>query len=432
MKTPTSLKNDTIIDNPKIIKFLTHDYFDANKANICFERYLIPHFHKVWKENPVRISHPNKGSLVGPDTLMETVITDIWLRLFDKEGLKITLTDWEHMSPNARRSFLKRVFKNQAFDSIDLGHSNGSYRINSKTGERRRPRIHKTNTLKNEFGESIDVPLTGETTPLMTVLNEESKSIEHCTKNTLIAILTYAVDNPKTIYCFPKVTPNSVCKLLMYWSATVLTDQKHLNSPWLIILQKWWKNTSYTNQQLNRWVTNLPLIQQILQSQTGHQPKTIKEFIIRSLDITNSDCQAPIPTIQRESLRRSLGHIKAGMSFMVLATLLNYAPKSGYRQHFTELAEIILEKSVSINSSTQNLERIQHLKKELSSIILENTPAKKSILRPIFSSIMYDKNPEQLTCRVHNTLKLITHQANVLAVAIETDLRTMPITCNHT
>ena len=212
----------------------------------------------------------------------------------------------------------------------------------------------------------------------------------------------------------------------MYWSGLAIADQQSTDSPWLYILKNWWIHSSYNPQQLAHWISNLPKLQKILQSQKGHHPKAIKEFMLVSLNIANNLHHASNQPIERESLRRSLGHIQSGISFVVFAVMINLTSKNGYQHEYNEFMKDLLPKALKITRSNES--EMPALRLEIYSITKENQPAKKSQVRPILCRIMYDTTPDKLSNRLLSTLKLVTHHAKSIALLIEPKLVNMPLT----
>lgn len=351
---------------------------------------------------PVTIS--DKGSVTAASHVSDTAITNVVMQIMENEGINLSAEDYDKMNDPQLKDYLRTTLKRKKHTLIFRnGNLNGSFaRRHPQSDEKAFPRQHVSITSTNNQGEEQSIPLP-DTSYVILPEELETADLLELNEQLEINIFNAALNQPELLFHFPKVTDLAVIKHLMFKSGMALIGQQHISSDYLTLLHKWWRHCNVSQLVLQRWLLQLPNLQDRLNEATGHHQKLVKDAMLDAFSLTNS---------LRESLRRSLNHASKGVHLALLTIWITMsAPRDEYREMFLNLTSHMVKPATQVYSAERENFSSVDMYRYIEGIVECNRLLLKSELRPLLSMIIYDQPLNKLSTRKLDSIKRLTHFA---------------------
>ena len=397
-------------------KYILLAEFERNKAltELC---KLLSRLHLGWND-----TYSDKGSMTASEHDKDTAITNVYLQIKEQLGIPISLNDFTQMHPNQVIKYFRLWTNRILFDlRFRNGNLNGTYTRHNNSETPSFPRKHHSIISKTGSDEKREIILTDQSYAEAPEKLEE-KALLSIFEQLEIRILTEALTKPELIFCFPKITSESIVRYLMFHSGLILSKQQTITSQYLILLEKWSRRCNFDQNICNQWSLRLPELQSTLHQSTGLHSMHIKDTMILVL---NDDVG------ERESVRRGLNHVEKGVNLLSLSIWLTMvAPKDGYYDDFLNLtSNLVMPASQVLSRQRQNHQPIT-MYQFIQSIIKPNKLLRKAQLRPLLSRMVYDVDFINLSNRRANKIRMMVDRTFELSQKLSQSSTSNPFKAN--
>ena len=396
---PTSLKTNC----KNFIQSANHTPPSDQKAqSIIHLANLLNNRNIHYNEN-----YQGKGSMTDPTHTKASAVTEVVVQTILR-GIPLTLTGLEQMSEEQLEAYFDQWLRRKCYNiQWRNGHLNGSYMRRLNDDSPTFARQHTSTEWIDSNGDMQSCSLTADYTPTME--EAEQRALIETFDLIEVATLTAALNKPELLLAFPKITIESLIKYLMYKSGKALKGKNTIASPYLNLLDLWWRWSGLDRSIYYRWLLELNSLQALLNTITGKHSKHIKDAILEAFNP---------PDGNRESLRRGLNHVNKGIHFLNLTIWITLcSPADDYQDEFVNLTSNLIKPARQVISKKEE-HRTFSAKATYdytASLIEPNTLIRKADLRPLLSMLQHDQEFHLLTQTKANSIRQLVDYAFTLS-----------------